>query len=54
MWIVYNKEDSAECGWEVETEAEAIRQCEEDNNLIYVWKITNILIIHLIMIIIIS
>lgn len=38
MWIVYNKEDSAECGWEVETEAEAIRQCEEDNNLIYVWK----------------
>lgn len=38
MWIVYNREDSSDCGWEVETEAEAIRQCEEDDSLIYVWK----------------
>ena len=34
MWIVYNREDSSDCGWEVETEAE----CEEDDDLAYVWK----------------
>ena len=38
MWIVYNREDSSDCGWEVETEVEAIRQCEEDDSLTYVWK----------------
>ena len=38
MWIVYNREDSSDCGWEVGTEAEAIRQCEEDDSLTYVWK----------------
>ncbi len=38
MWIVYNREDSSDCGWEVGTEAEAIRQCKEDDNLNYVWK----------------
>ena len=35
MWIVYNKEDSPSCGWAVESEAEAIRQCEEDSSLTY-------------------
>ncbi len=38
MWIVYNMQDGSDCGWEVETEAEAIRQCKEDDNLNYVWK----------------
>lgn len=54
MWIVYNREDSSDCGWEVETEAEAVRQCEEDDSLTYVWKIASlaIVVVHLIMIII--
>ena len=38
MWIVYNMQDGSDCGWEVETEEEAIRQCEEDDSLNYVWK----------------
>ena len=35
MWIVYNKQDSWECGWKVRNRVEAIRQCERDENLTY-------------------
>ena len=34
-WIVYNKEDTPDCGWVVENEQEAKRQCAEDENLDY-------------------
>lgn len=34
-WIVYNKEDSPECGWVVGSEKEAKRQCEENPSLDY-------------------
>jgi len=37
MWIVYNREDTYDCGWEVESREEAIQQCEEDENLTYVY-----------------
>lgn len=37
MWIVYNKQDSWECGWAVASEEEARRQCEEDENLTYIF-----------------
>ena len=35
MWIVYNKEDSWQCGWSVNSEQEAIAECERDKNLTY-------------------
>ena len=38
MWYVYNKQDSWECGWEVETEDEAIQQCKEDEELTYCYR----------------
>lgn len=37
MWIVFNREDSWECGWQVKSEAEAIRQCKENETLTYVY-----------------
>ena len=37
MWIVYNKQDTWECGWVVYSEAEAIRQCKEDDSLTYIY-----------------
>lgn len=37
MWIVYNREDSWECGWQVASEAEAKRRCREDENLTYIY-----------------
>lgn len=30
MWIVYNKSDSATCGFEVASETEAIEICREN------------------------
>ena len=35
MWIVYNKEDNYLCGWIVESEKEAIKQCKENKELTY-------------------
>ena len=35
MWIVYNRQDSWECGISVKNEAEAIRRCKMDENLTY-------------------
>ena len=35
MWIVYNIEDSADCGWEVPDREEAERQCYENPELTY-------------------
>ncbi len=37
MWIVYNKEDSPECGWTVDSEKEAKKQCAENEDLRYVY-----------------
>lgn len=37
MWIVFNRQDSWQCGWAVESEAEAKRQCEEDESLTYIF-----------------
>lgn len=39
MYIVYNwKEDSPDCGWSVESEEEAIRQCDENPDLNYIYR----------------
>lgn len=35
MWYVYNRQDTWQCGWEVETESEAIEFCNDDNELTY-------------------
>ena len=35
MWIVYNIEDSWQCGWEVLSGEEAEKQCEENPGLTY-------------------
>lgn len=35
MWFVYNRADSWMCGWSVASEAEAIAQCEADEELTY-------------------
>lgn len=35
MWIVYNKEDSWTCGWQVNSEKEALEQCLKNDNLTY-------------------
>lgn len=35
MWYVYNIEASWECGWSVDSEEEAIRECEADDSLNY-------------------
>jgi hypothetical protein len=37
MWIVYNRQDSPDCGWVVDSEKEAQRQCKEDESLAYIW-----------------
>lgn len=34
-WIVYRIGDPIECGWRVESEEEAKRQCRDDNSLDY-------------------
>ena len=34
-WVVYNVEDSPECGHFVASEEEAIRECEENEYLTY-------------------
>lgn len=38
MWIVYNKEDSPEHGFEVPTEQEAIEYCNENKGYKYIWR----------------
>ena len=35
MWYVFNKEDSWECGWSVDSEKDAIKQCDADTSLNY-------------------
>ena len=35
MWIVFNREDSWECGWQAKNESDAIRQCAKDESLTY-------------------
>ena len=35
MWIVYNKEDSWECGYSVNSRAEAEAECDKDEDLTY-------------------
>lgn len=35
MWIVYNRQDSWECGFEVHTENEAIEFCSENEEYTY-------------------
>ena len=37
MWIVYNREDSWEWGWQVDNETEAITECLLDENLTYIY-----------------
>lgn len=37
MWIVFNKQDSPDCGFIVTSEEEAKRRCEEDDTLDYIW-----------------
>ena len=37
MWIVYNREDSWECGFEVKTETDAIDYCRQYQNYTYIW-----------------
>ena len=35
MWIVYNREDSWECGFQVKSEKEAISYCKENQDYTY-------------------
>jgi hypothetical protein len=35
MWIVYNKEDSWECGYSVNSRAEAEAECDKNEDLTY-------------------
>ena len=35
MWMVYNWQDTPQCGWSAENENDAIRQCTDDENLRY-------------------
>ena len=37
MWYVFNKQDSWQEGWTVSNEAEAVKQCEADENLTYMY-----------------
>lgn len=38
MWIVYNMEDSPECGYQVENREEAERICNNDPNMTSIYK----------------
>lgn len=35
MWVVYNKQDSWQCGFEVPTEQEAYEYCKENTEYTY-------------------
>ena len=35
MWVVYNKQDSWQCGFEVPTEQEAYEYCKENAEYTY-------------------
>lgn len=38
MWIVFNEEDSIECGWQVKNEKAAIKYCSNHPGFTYGYR----------------